>query len=93
MWRKGDLCSSVCQLVWLHQCSCWGERISLSALHVYTDPTKEPVGTWGVNLWDKKLPSRAWCAPLPGEFGQGDCVWLDQVFPHGLSAGVLSRCA
>lgn len=91
--RREITYSSVCGLVWLHQGSCWGERISLSAGSKYTDLTEGPVGTWGVHLWDKKLPSRAWCTPLSGEFGQGGCAWLDQVFHQGFPAGVLSCSA
>lgn len=33
-------------------------------LQVCADPQEGPVGSWGVRLQDRKLPSEAWCAPL-----------------------------
>lgn len=48
--RREIIFSGVCGLVQLDQCNFWGELISLSAGHKYTNPTEGAMGTWGVHL-------------------------------------------
>lgn len=60
--EEGRSFIAVCGLVWLHQCGCWGKRISLSTGHKYTDLTE---GLWapGVCIFETKS-----CPAGPGVF-------------------------